>query len=174
MRTCVLVGLFVTSVPSILTAQQTPDRLCMGSSRSAAGTAVPGKATGSISQVAWLAGTWSGTAGATTVEERWTPPAGGSMMSIGRTLRNGGLVAFEFVCIVERNGGLVYSAMPNGHQPATDFTMTKIEATSITFENPAHDFPKMIRYSLKPDGRLEAVVSGDAAQKPEVFTYKKQ
>jgi hypothetical protein len=32
----------------------------------------------------------------------------------------------------------------------------------------------MIRYTLKPDGTLEATVSGDAAQKPEVFTYKKQ
>ena len=27
---------------------------------------------------------------------------------------------------------------------------------------------------MKPDGTLEATVSGDAAQKPEVFTYKKQ
>ncbi|MEO6212212.1 MAG: DUF6265 family protein [Vicinamibacterales bacterium] len=127
-----------------------------------------------ISQVEWLGGTWLGASGASVFEERWTPPAGGSMLSVGRTLRNGVMNAFEFLCIVERNGGLVYSAMPNGRQPATDFRMTAIEATAITFENPAHDFPKMIRYTLKADGTLEAVVSGDAGQKPQVFTFRKQ
>ena len=96
------------------------------------------------------------------------------MLAVSRTLRNGVMSAFEFICIVERNGGLVYSAMPNGRQPATDFTLTKLEAAGVTFENPAHDFPKMIRYALKPDGTLEAVVSGDAGQKPQVFTFRKQ
>jgi hypothetical protein len=182
MRTCLLLALFITSSAGIAHARQAPQnsgkhRLCMGDAPSAAapvadGPKIPTPA--AISQVAWLSGTWIGTMGSTTVEERWTPPAGGSMISVGRTLRNSALTAFEFVCIVERGGGLVYTAMPNGHQPATDFTMTKIEGTSVTFENPAHDFPKMIRYTLKADGTLEAIVSGSAAEKPEVFTYKKQ
>ncbi|MEO5896542.1 MAG: DUF6265 family protein [Vicinamibacterales bacterium] len=129
---------------------------------------------GTIAQMEWLSGTWSGTVGGGTVEERWTSPAGGSMISVGRTLRNGTMPAFEFLCIVERNGGLVYTAMPNGRQPATDFTMTTIEVNAVTFENPEHDFPKMIRYTLRPDGRLEAVVSGDTGSKPNVFTYRKQ
>ena len=64
---------------------------------------------------------------------------------------------------------LVYTAMPNGRQPATDFTLTKIEQNSVTFENPAHDFPKMVRYTLGADGTLEAVVSGTEQQKPQVF-----
>ena len=180
MRTCLVVALLATSSALIAQPQQGPGasrsaRLCIGDSPSVpptTGTQAPTAAT--ISQVEWLSGTWIGTVGSTTVEERWTPPAGGSMISVGRTLRGGSLLSFEFVCIVERRGGLVYTAMPNGHQPATDFTMTRIEGQSVTFENPAHDFPKMIRYTLKPDGTLEATVSGDAAQKPEVFTYKKQ
>ena len=40
--------------------------------------------------------------------------------------------------------------------------------------NPAHDIPKMIRYTLGANGTLEAIVSGDAAQKPEGFRFKKQ
>jgi hypothetical protein len=141
---------------------------------SPAPSSVKPAAQGTIAQMEWLAGTWSGAAGAATVEERWTPSAGGSMISVGRTLRNGAMPAFEFICIVERNGGLVYAAMPNGRQPATDFTMTKIDRTSVTFENPEHDFPKMIRYSLRPDGMLEAIVSGEAGTQPDVFVYKKQ
>jgi hypothetical protein len=126
-----------------------------------------------ISQLQWLGGTWLGTTGTTTFEERWTPPAGGSMLAISRTLRNGGMTAFEFLCIVERDGGLVYQAMPNGRQPATDFTLTKIDGTSLTFENPRHDFPRMIRYTLGADGTLEAVVSGSDAEKPQTFRFKK-
>ena len=109
-----------------------------------------------MAQVAWISGVWTGAMGSSTIEERWTPSAGGSMLAISRTLRDGLMSAFEFLCIVERDGGLVYTAMPNGRTPATDFTLTKIETTSATFENPAHDFPKMIRYTKRPDGSLEA------------------
>jgi hypothetical protein len=127
-----------------------------------------------IGQIGWLAGVWTGTLGPNDIEERWTPPAGGSMLAISRTIRAGVMNAFEFLCIVEREGGLVYVAMPNGRQPATDFVLTKIEGESLTFENPAHDFPKMIRYTRRPDGSLEAVISGDAKRKPISYVFKKQ
>src|SRR5687768_1001107 len=130
---------------------------------------------GTITQLAWLGGTWIGTGTTSTFEERWTPPTGGSMLAVARSIRaNGVMNAFEFLCIVQRNGGLVYQAMPNARQPATDFTMTKLDGTSVTFENPAHDFPKMIRYTLAPDGTLEAVTSGSEKQKPQTFRFKKQ
>ena len=127
-----------------------------------------------IGQIGWLAGVWTGTLGSNEIEERWTPSAGGSMLAISRTIRAGVMNAFEFLCIVEREGGLVYVAMPNGRQPATDFVLTKIEGESLTFENPAHDFPKMIRYTRRADGSLEAVISGDAKQKPISYVFKKQ
>jgi hypothetical protein len=127
-----------------------------------------------ISQVGWLGGTWVGTSGTTMVEERWTPAAGGSMLAISRTIRNGVMNGFEFLCVVERNGGLTYQAMPNGRQPATDFRLTAMGPNSLTFENPAHDFPKMVRYRLGPDGTLEAVVSGSEQQKLLTFRFRKQ
>lgn len=80
---------------------------------------------------------------------------------------------FEFLCISERDGTLVYTAMPNAAAP-TDFTLTRIDAESATFENPAHDFPKMVRYAKRSDGSLEATISGGANQKPTTFVFKKQ
>jgi hypothetical protein len=127
-----------------------------------------------IGQIDWLSGTWIGTSGTSTFEERWTPPAGGSMLAVARTIRSGLMFGFEFLCIVERSGGLVYQAMPNGRQPATDFTLTHMEGKSLTFENPAHDFPKKIRYTLSADGVLEAVISGDEKQKPQTFRFTKR
>ncbi len=93
-----------------------------------------------ISQVAWIAGAWSGAANSVTFEERWTAPAGGAMLAVSRTIKGDRMVAFEFLRIIERNGGLAYVAQPNG-QPPTDFVLTALTAESATFENPAHDFP---------------------------------
>jgi hypothetical protein len=134
----------------------------------------PTHAKATMAQVAWIAGTWTGTRGASSIEERWTPPAGGAMLAISRTLRDGLMSAFEFLCIVERNGGLVYTAMPNGRMPATDFTLTAIDESSATFENPAHDFPKMIRYTKKADGSLEAVIRGAGGQNPQTLVFTRQ
>ena len=127
-----------------------------------------------LERLQWLAGTWSGGTATTTTEERWTPASGGSMLAVSRTVRNGSVSAFEFLCIAERGGGLVYTAMPNGRSPATDFTLTAIDDTSATFENPSHDFPKMIRYAVRPDGTLEATISGGSGSKPTTFVFKKQ
>jgi hypothetical protein len=162
-----------TTVTFLLDERQTgsrvPSRVCQPEAKS--GSSQP-RAT--IAQVAWISGTWIGTAGSISVEERWTPAAGGSMLGIGRTLKNGGMSSFEFLCIAERDGGLVYTAMPNGRTPPTDFALTAITADSATFENPAHDFPKLVRYTRRPDGTLETAISGGANQKPESFVLKRQ
>ena len=139
--------------------------------------AVPSGATPStLGRLSWLPGTWAGPVGASTVEERWTPAAGGSMLATSRTVGNttSAVTAFEFLCIAERAGSLVYTAMPNGRSPATDFMLTAIDEASATFENPAHDYPKKIRYAVKPDGTLEATISGTPAQRTTTFTFKKQ
>jgi hypothetical protein len=125
----------------------------------------------SVSQLAWLAGSWAGKAGITSFEERWTPPAGGVMLAVGRTLKGERLASFEFLRIVERNGGLIYVAQPEG-RPPTEFVLTAMAPDTATFENPKHDFPKMIRYSRLPDGRLEARVS-DGGPGGETFLFSR-
>jgi hypothetical protein len=122
-----------------------------------------------IDQVAWMAGTWVGGDGGVTVEERWTPPAGGAMLAVSRTVKGPRMVGFEFLRIVERDGGLVYVAQPGG-KPPTDFTLTTMSDTSATFENPDHDFPKTIRYTKRSDGSLEARV-GDGGEKDETYLF---
>ena len=126
-----------------------------------------------IGDVAWIAGEWEGLVGTSTVEERWTPAAGGAMLAISRTTRTTTMSAFEFLCIAERGGSLVYTAMPNAGAP-TDFTLTSVDATGATFENPGHDFPKKIRYARRADGGLDATISGAATSKPTTFSFKRR
>lgn len=127
----------------------------------------------SITNLSWLAGDWEGLAGPSTVEERWSPAAGGAMLAISRTTRGGTMSAFEFLCIAERGGGLVYTARPNAEAP-TDFTLTHIDTDSATFENPAHDFPKRIRYVRRPDGSLAATISGADGQRAVTFVFTRR
>ena len=70
-----------------------------------------------ISSMSWLAGDWEGPMGASTVQERWSPAAGGAMLAISRTTRATTMSAFEFLCIAERAGSLVYTARPNADAP---------------------------------------------------------
>jgi hypothetical protein len=133
--------------------------------------AVPARAT--IADVGWLAGDWVVTQGRATIEERWSSAAGGAMLAVSRTIKDDRLAAFEYLRIIQRDGGLVYVAQPNG-RPPTEFVLTAVTADSATFENPAHDFPKMIRYTRRSDGSLEARVSGSGGDRPQVFVFARQ
>src|SRR5262245_2903644 len=73
----------------------------------------PAPARGTLSQLQWLAGVWLGGAGPVTFEERWSPAAGGAMLATSRTVKGDRMVSFEFLRIVERDGGMVYIAQPN-------------------------------------------------------------
>ena len=128
----------------------------------------------SIGQLTWLAGSWSGTSGTSTIEEHWTAPAGGAMLAVARTIRGERMRAFEFLRIEEREGSLSYLAMPNGRSPATEFRLALIGERTATFENPAHDFPQRIRYTLTADGALEATISAMSGDKAQTFRFRRQ
>ena len=126
-----------------------------------------------IASMGWLVGNWESKAGTTTTEERWTPAAAGAMLGVSRTIVGERMAAFEFLRIIERDGTLIYVAQPNGRSPATEFTLTKLDANSAVFENPTHDYPKVITYTLAADGTLTAVISDAGGLKPQMFTFRK-
>jgi hypothetical protein len=113
--------------------------------------AMPAPAKATMDDMAWLAGAWVGTRGSSSIEERWSPPLGDAMLAVSRTVNNGSMVAFEFLRIVERDGGLVYIAQPGGMSP-TEFVLTELDGTRAVFDNPRHDYPKRIVYELSADG----------------------
>lgn len=134
----------------------------------------PAKAT--IGDMKWLAGAWTGTrgtGGTTTMEERWSPPLGGSMLAVSRTVSRDKLSAFEYLRIVEREGGLVYVAQPNGSAP-TEFVLTELSGQRAVFENPRHDFPKRIVYELSAEGGLTASIGYTKGGTPRRFEFKRE
>jgi hypothetical protein len=125
-----------------------------------------------IADIDWLAAEWSGNNMGNVVEERWLNTSGGAMLGNSRTILGASMLEFEFLCIAQRHGGLVYTAMPNG-RGATDFLLTRISADGATFENPDHDLPKSIAYAKSGDD-LSVTVSGAPGQRSFTYTYTRQ
>ncbi len=136
--------------------------------------ALPVPAKAAISDIAWLAGAWvgtRGTGGTTSIEERWSPPLGGTMLATSRTVSRDKIRAFEYLRIVEREGGLVYIAQPNG-TPPTEFVLTELGANRAVFENPRHDSPQRIVYELSAEGGLSASIGYTNGGRPQRFDFK--
>ena len=112
-----------------------------------------------LASLAWLSGCWTGTTPGRQVEEHWMKPAGGTMFGMSRTVADEKTVAFEVLELRQQGAGVVYIARPSG-QPQASFPWVSGDATSARFENPAHDFPQVITYTLKPDGWLLARIEG--------------
>jgi hypothetical protein len=137
---------------------------------------MPTPAKSTIGDLAWLAGNWVGTRGAEgtiSIEERWSPPLGGAMLAVSRTVSRGRMGAFEFLRIVERDGGLVYIAQPGG-APPTEFVLTELSKTRAVFDNPRHDYPKRIAYELSAEGGLIATTGYLKGGTPRRLEFKRE
>ncbi len=114
--------------------------------------------------LAWLVGHWCSAAGEQTSEELWLAERGGLMLGLNRSLGSDG-TAFEFLRIEIGSMGADYVAQPGG-APPTRFRLVEAAARSVTFENPAHDYPKRIRYRRDAEQLFAAVDAGAADPRP--------
>jgi len=136
---------------------------------------LPTPAKAAINDLNWLAGAWVGKrSSGSSIEERWSPPAGGAMLAISRTVNTSGKMnAFEYLRVVERDGGLVYIAQPGG-AAATEFVLTELTAQRAVFDNPRHDYPKRIVYQLSDSGGLSATTGYMKGGTPRRFDFTRE
>ena len=122
----------------------------------------------------WLAGQWCAETGGEFIEEHWLPARGDLLLGLGRTIRDGRTVSFEFLRIERRGADVTYLAQPQGAAP-TAFRMTASGTHWARFENPQHDFPKRVEYRLTPGG-LHAEIAGPGKDGKEFvipFAYRR-
>ena len=117
-----------------------------------------------LDQLAWMAGDWQMSDGDAEVEEHWIAPKGGLMLGIGRTVKGGRAVEFEFMRIEQKGEGLVYLASPGG-RPATPFPLVERGESSAVFES-ALEFPRRVSYRKNADGTLTARIEGTRDGRP--------
>ncbi|HUF65161.1 MAG TPA: DUF6265 family protein [Gemmatimonadaceae bacterium] len=161
----------IIDVAAVIRSQAGP----LASSRSsAAGDSTYSSGAPRVESVAWLEGCWEASSPQRTVEERWTPPRAGSMLGTSRTTRNGTLLEHEFITLREVGDALAYQAQPSG-QPAAEFRSTHATDSTIVFENPQHDFPRLIGYRRGAADSLHAWIEGPGRSGPRRvdFAYRR-
>jgi hypothetical protein len=136
------------------------------------GRGAVGQSPASIKHAAWLAGCWVTLRGQATIEEQWMAPAGGTMLGMARTVKAGRLEDYELILLRAHDGRVDYEAHPM-MQPTAVFTATVVSDTLLQFENPRHDFPRLIAYRRHgPDSLRARIAAGPAPGDAEViFTY---
>lgn len=134
-------------------------------------TAALADARDDLASLWWLAGCWASESGEPGSGEQWLAPAGGTLLGVARTVRNGSTVDYEFMQIrIAAQRGVEFVALPAG-QAETVFALADITATSVTFENPAHDFPTRIVYRQVEPDRLQASIEGTVDDEKRMFLF---
>ncbi|HET9052684.1 MAG TPA: DUF6265 family protein [Cyclobacteriaceae bacterium] len=114
-------------------------------------------------KLSWLAGTWNQTnitKSGKALTEHWTNSGNYEMNGQAITTQNGDTVYVERITLLVKDETIYYVAdVPQNKQPVY-FRLTSITANGFVCENPAHDFPKKITYTLTGN-QLNATVSGN-------------
>ena len=126
---------------------------------------------GPLDGLRWLAGCWELRSGNRVTMEMWMPPAGGLMLGASRTLSGGAIREFEQLRIRAEGGKLVYTALPSRQKEAS-FTSAQVTDSSVTFENPAHDFPQRIIYRRRGADALVARIEGPGPTGPRGIDFQ--
>jgi hypothetical protein len=118
-----------------------------------------------LSDLGWMSGCWelNDDKRGMLISEMWMKPSGNAMMGVGRTIKSGKLVDFEFLRIVEDANGIAYISRPSENKEDTSFKMIRSSTGEVVFENAAHDFPQRIIYKgsgEKMTARIEGLTNG--------------
>ena len=135
---------------------------------------VSGQAISAEPTLDWLAGHWCGTGPEQQIDEVWLPEAGGALLGMSRTLRDGKTESFEFMRIVPGGNDAGLHVQPNGAPPTT-FTILEKGEGWIRFGNAAHDFPNRIEYRREGEA-LHAWIAGPGRDGKEMkipFDYRR-
>jgi hypothetical protein len=137
--------------------RRTPILLCSFAAISLMSSSAPAQP---VERMAWLAGCWQGQSGEPGTIEQWLPPAGGAMLGMSRTIRQGQMAEYEFMQLRQLpDGTLAFVPQPSGRPPTT-FRLLRLGEAEAVFENPEHDFPQRVTYVRPEAARLAASIEG--------------
>lgn len=124
-----------------------------------------------LDDLAFLAGCWEGElADGSTIRETYTAPRGGAMLGNSQVAAAGKTLFFEFIQLAQTDTGVAYKPSPNA-KDSVAFPVAKLTGTAVVFENPAHDFPQRIAYTLEGD-KLTARIERLDGEKSQTFPMK--
>lgn len=128
-----------------------------------------------LAALEWLVGNWNRVNNKPdrTARESWEKISAMEWKGLGVSLKNGVKTFEEQLKLVRDADGLYYEALVPENKSWVRFKLTEYSNHHFICENPTHDFPKKIAYTLKADGQLDVVISGDGKSQQFVFERAK-
>lgn len=122
----------------------------------------------------WLNGGWTQTnitkPGKALVEQ-WTKSGDYEMKGQATTTQNGDTVYIERITLLIKDNAIYYVADVPQNKQSIFFKLTSITENGFVCENPEHDFPKRISYTLTGT-QLKATISGDGKSFDYLYVKK--
>ncbi len=118
----------------------------------------------------WLSGDWIRTNGKPGHKgyESWKVISPSKLVGEGVTIKGTDTVFFEKMELLTKGNDIFFTAIAKGDPNPTFFKLTSISNSGFVCENPEHDFPKKIAYTLK-DKKIYATISGDGHSVDFIF-----
>ena len=125
----------------------------------------------------WLLGNWENKTADGTLTEYWKKVNDSTFQATSYYIKAKDTLHFESITLQQKGEELTYNAAVKGQNDdkAVAFKLTTETEKQLVFENPKHDYPQKIIYTLITPDSLVAKISGIQQGKPssEQFSMKK-
>jgi hypothetical protein len=121
----------------------------------------------------WLVGNWErmNVRQGQTASEKWQNIAPNELKGLGVTMKENDTMFLERIQIRIKDNKIYYVADVRENKDPIFFEFTSITRTGFVCENPEHDFPKKIEYSLNGTN-LTVVISGNGKSQNYLFVRR--
>ena len=127
-----------------------------------------------LEKASFLIGNWQKTDSTGTLEETWKTENDSTYLASSYFVQNKkDTLHSEQIELIENNKNLIYKATikgENNNQPVA-FQLTDADDSLLVFENPKHDYPQKITYTLQKNNTLKATISGIQFGKSKTDNY---
>lgn len=117
----------------------------------------------------WMSGCWR--TADKSYKEVWTKPESGFLFGYSITYDETGAASYFEQSRIDAGSPAVYNAYPGGFGPS-EFTEESRGKNTVTFSNPAHDYPQKITYTRK-GSRMSATISLINDSRAVTWDFKK-
>ena len=116
-----------------------------------------------LAALAWLEGCWRGDANKREFREHWLPLRGDLLVGVSHMVDGEKTVSYEYLRVENRADGVYYVVVSEGTKE-TALKLVKAdvdgENATLTFANPALDFPRQLSYRRQAEGWLFVTLDG--------------
>lgn len=125
-----------------------------------------------IEKANWFLGSWESQSKTGNFSEHWEKLSDSTFMAVSIIKKGKDTVFHENVVLEQKNDSLFYNVdMKGDKEEATSFYLTSFTDKQLVFENPKHDFPTKIVYTLISADSISASIHGKVKGVEQTETF---